>query len=257
MSKRRRHQGGNHERWLVSYADFITLLFAFFVVMFASSEVNRKKVAQMAQTYSAYLEGGAQAAQSVTAQFEAAEREAAEREVNPQTAKELALEAVEAQMHPIQESIEDSLKELIEAQKLSVSLEARGLVVSLKEAAVFGAGEAAFRVGASEVLDRVAKALGGLDDYEIRLEGHTDDVPIRSSRFPSNWELSSARAIEVMQFMARYPNLDESRMSVAGYGENRPIGENTTDAGRATNRRVDIVILSAAAALAEPERRQE
>ena len=254
MPSRRRKRVANHERWLVSYADFITLLFAFFVVLFASSEMDRKKMEQMSRTYSAYLAGGAGAARLVTAEYEAAERAAAERAADSKTAREQALAVVQEQMHPIQESIEEALKELIEAQKLSVSIEVRGLVVSLKEAAVFGAGDATFHEGAMETLGRVAMALDGLSEYEIRLEGHTDDTPIRSSRFPSNWELSSARAIEVMQFLARYPSLNESRMSVAGYGEHRPIGQNTTGEGRSTNRRVDIVILSPAASLAEPER---
>ena len=259
MPSRRRKRVANHERWLVSYADFITLLFAFFVVLFASSEMDRKKMEQMSRTYSAYLAGGAGAARLVTAEYEAAERAeagraAAERAADSKTAREQALAVVQEQMHPIQESIEEALRELIEAQKLSVSIEVRGLVVSLKEAAVFGAGDATFHEGAMETLGRVAMALDGLSEYEIRLEGHTDNTPIRSSRFPSNWELSSARAIEVMQFLARYPSLNESRMSVAGYGEHRPIGQNTTGEGRSTNRRVDIVILSPAASLAEPER---
>ncbi len=259
MPRRRRKRGASHERWLVSYADFITLLFAFFVVLFASSELDRKKMAQMSRTYSAYLAGGPGAAQLVTAEYEAAEREAAERAaaeraVASKTERARALAAVQEEMRPIQESIREALKELIEAQKLSVSIEVRGLVVSLKEAAVFGAGDATFHEGATETLGLVAMALDGLSEYEIRLEGHTDDTPIHSPRFPSNWELSGARAIEVMKFLARYPSLNESHMSVAGYGEHRPVGSNRTGEGRGTNRRVDIVILSPAASLAEPER---
>ncbi len=245
---RRRAAPENHERWLVSYADFITLMFAFFVVMFASSEVDRKKVEQFSQGYSAYLEGGPRAVSLLSVDDDAAG--AAGGLLGETGPTRLELTAME--MAPIQTRIREILDRLLIDDQVRLSLEARGLVISLQEAALFSAGDARFSDGAEEMLQTLAEAVAVAPGRQIRLEGHTDDRPIRTERFPSNWELSGARAIEVMRALADRHGLEEGRVSVAGYGANRPIASNGTEEGRAQNRRVDIVILAEDAAANEP-----
>ena len=243
---RRRPQHENHERWLVSYADFITLLFAFFVVMFASSEVNREKVGKIAEAYALYLEGEI-APENLAAPAPQGEPGSAQA-----IAGDPALAAAYAEMKPILDRANERLADLIEEGKVQLTIQGRGLVMSLKEAALFGAGQADFLPGAQELLGRVAESLDGAGGHSIRLEGHTDDTPIQTAQYPSNWELSAARAINVLDLMTGRLGLDPEQVSVAGYGEYRPAEKNDTAAGRSANRRVDIVILSRSATALEP-----
>ena len=236
----------SHERWLVSYADFITLLFAFFVVMFASSEMNRKKVAQFSQAYGAYLEGGSSAVAELRAEAEAL----GESEDLGNSSGDSLLDGRE--LKSLKAEVENMLADLLEDETINLKLEARGLIISLREAALFPAGEAAFLEEAPELFAKLAAALTSVPSRQVRLEGHTDNVPIRSATYPSNWELSSARAIGVLRELVDRHGLDENRIAVSGYGEHRPVDSNETAAGRAANRRVDIVILSNEAEAQEP-----
>jgi len=248
MKRRAQPPPENHERWLVSYADFITLMFAFFVVMFAASEVDKKKLARFAEAYSAYVGGRAPLSPPSD---EAAPPGMSENGLLGEAgASRLDLTARE--LGGLQSRIEELLRELIEDDKIKVKLEGRGLILSLREAALFPPGTADFRDGSADILDKVARVVAAAGDRQIRLEGHTDDRPIRTSKFPSNWELSSARAIGVLRILADHHGLDENSISVAGYGEFRPVESNQTEEGRAANRRVDVVILAEDAAAQEP-----
>jgi len=234
----------SQERWLVSYADFITLLFAFFVVMFASSRVDKKKVAAMAATFNSYMKGQLPrrppAAKRVSSAAPARPAEPAP--ITPGAAQALTM----AQLAPTMESLEKVLaKELLDG-KVELSLQPRGLVLSLKEAAFFAPGQDAVSPESRPILAKVAEALRTVPG-QIRLEGHTDDAPIHTSKFPSNWYLSTARSIAVLKLLTRELSFPPERLAVAGYGEFHPLEENTTEQGRMKNRRVDVVILTQAA----------
>ena len=249
-SKRKKepeHQ--SHERWLVSYADFITLLFAFFVVMFATSQVNKKKVTWIAAYFAAYIKGGnagaAEVLRDLPANFD---------EVLPP--KPSAEDAAMAQLAPVHQQLSQELTQEIGEGKVALSMQPRGLVLSLREAALFPPGQDTFNPEALPILSKVAAALSKLPRQPVRLEGHSDNIPIETGRFPSNWELSAARANVVLELFCGRFELQAERFAVAGYADYRPVSANDTSEGRASNRRVDIVILSGSAAEMEPHRRK-
>ncbi len=260
MSRRKKHAGHeNHERWLVSYADFITLLFAFFVVMFASSQANKDKAQrvsesvrraleenQVASALAGILGGTAHKKGSGNAQMRGpggSERS----EDQPAGNREVELAASVA-------ALESQLKVEIEAGLLEVNLEPRGLVVSLRQAAFFPSGEDVIEPGTFPVLEKIAAAVQPLPN-RIRLEGHTDSDPIHNHRFRSNWELSTARGVALLVLFTERYRIPSGRFSVAGYAENVPAAPNENEEGKARNRRVDVVILNEFGLRSEPQPR--
>jgi len=244
------HEHASHERWLVSYADFITLMFAFFVVLFASSQVDKKKVARVAASFQSYISHGAVRQEGVVNQ--------GPRATDTPDASSQALKALSmAELAPVKDSLEKELTAEIAEGKISVSLEPRGLVLSLREAALFPAGRDSFTPEARPILGKLARSLANLPNQPVRLEGHTDNVPIQTSQFPSNWELSAARAMAVLDHLMREHQITPQRMAVAGYADFHPVASNASQEGRAQNRRVDIVVLSNTAAALEPRQKPD
>jgi len=233
----------NADRWLVSYADFITLLFAFFVVMFASSRVDKRKMAVMAASFDAYVNKGRTAGHQPPAG-------GAHPEAPPAPAA-AAKALTMAELRPVKENLEAKLLEEVAAGKVEISLQPRGLLLSLKESAFFPPGQDVISPDSHGILGKVATALREIPG-QIRLEGHTDDKPIRSSRFPSNWKLSTARSVSVLKLLTESFGLPAERLCVGGYGEHQPLEANSTEQGRAKNRRVDVVVLTRAAAAMAP-----
>ncbi len=243
MHAEQEHEHENHERWLVSYADFITLLFAFFVVMFASSQVDKKKVKGIAAAFSSYIKNGEVHEQGV--ELDEGRSAAAEKTETP-AQRELA---------SAKASLERELGKEIAENKLVLSLEPRGLVLSLRESALFPPGRDTFSAEGLPMLAKVAEAIQKLPGQAVRLEGHTDDVPIETAQFPSNWELSAARAMALLELLSGKFQIEPDRLAVAGYAEYHPVADNHTADGRAHNRRVDLVILSRSAAEMEPRQK--
>lgn len=254
MPRKSSKQRENHERWLVSYADFVTLLFAFFVVMFATSHVNSRRMQQISQAYAAIMSNDIQQLRSIVAEF-AADRDAAEgagdAAGNPDARRVLTMQ----EMMPVKARVEQRLGPLIQGDKISLSLMPRGLIISLRESGFFPPGQATFLPGAADLLSEVGAVIAELPNQPVRMEGHTDNAPIQTTRFPSNWELSTARAIAVLDLMVHTYDIDPRRVSVAGYADRRPIADNSTPEGRAKNRRVDVAILSHSAAEMAPKQR--
>jgi chemotaxis protein MotB len=259
MSRRGRHgqKHANHERWLVSYADFITLLFAFFVVLYASAQVDQRKVGKLALAIQlAFQDSGVfpasttqiplnttdavpfstvQAIQNVKQTTELGRVVSPLEESLDSASEQIDLEA-------LQNQLQDALEKEIAAHQVAVHREPEGLVLSLREFGFFDSGSATMKSTAFPTLDRIAAILAALK-YRLRIEGHTDNVPIHTIKMASNWELSTARATELVRLLiVRYRFLPD-RLSAAGYAEYHPIASNTTSQGRAQNRRVDIVIL--------------
>jgi len=256
MSRRRpkRHHV-NHERWLVSYADFITLMFAFFVVMYASSEADSKKAAKVAASIeNAFQELGMFTGGSPSNTLGRHDSGYMQPNTGAQVSATAVARLVEAaqkekisQQHGVdvdklKHELEDALGDEIRKREVQMRVTNDGLVISLKEIGFFNSGEAELLSSGKETLARIAQILGDRG-FEIRVEGHTDDVPIHTGRFKSNWELSTTRATEVVSMLIEHYSFDPSLISAAGYAEFRPISDNQTEAGRAMNRRVDLVVV--------------
>jgi chemotaxis protein MotB len=262
MARRKQGAHANHERWLVSYADFITLLFAFFVVMFASSQKDKSSAKAVSDSVREAIEHG----QLSNAVATALGRGRHQNSKPPTNAEKVAIsENLKPQLgnpangHP--EDLAKSMQKLqkgldaeLKSGKVNLSLEARGLVISLREAAFFASGDDAVQPASFPILQKIADVMQELPN-SVRLEGHTDSVPIHNSRFRSNWELSTARGIAMLDLLEKRFQIPESRLCVAGYAENAPSDTNDTEEGRAHNRRVDVVLLSAEGQASEPHAR--
>ena len=188
----------------MSYADFITLLFAFFVVMFASSQVNKKKVGSIAAYFEAYIRDGKVYDAGITREKDGEEISLpADASLAALTMRELA---------PVKAKLDQDLASEIREGKIELSIQPRGLVLSLRESALFPPGRDTFNPEALPMLAKIAKALLKLPGQPIRLEGHTDNIPIETAQFPSNWELSAGRANEVLALLSGKFQIEPDRM---------------------------------------------
>ena len=259
IRRRRKPAHANHERWLVSYADFITLLFAFFVVLYASAQVDQRKVGRLALAIQvAFQELGVFPASTTQIPLNANEpmpfstvqiienaqhtTELGRIAPNPNAA--LASESDEGELSNLQNELEQALQREIKLRSVAVHREPEGLVISLREFGFFDSGSAALKPSAMPALDRIASILA-LRTCGLRIEGHTDNVPIHTAQINSNWELSTARSTELVRLLIQRYGFAPERLSAAGYAQYHPIASNDTAQGRAQNRRVDLVILAA------------
>jgi chemotaxis protein MotB len=236
MSRRRKmddHE--NLERWLLTYADLITLLLAFFIVMYSMSQVDAKKFGKMSKALSGALRGGSGAIKKGD---------------NIGVASGKGVLKV-GHLMSIGEKIEARFRQRGDSKHVSAEMNERGLVIHIMESALFKPGSADLEPQAQQILDIVAEHLKDVPNH-IRIEGHTDNVPISTLKYPSNWELSSARATEVVRYLIENHLMAPGEISALGYGEFRPLRPNNTAENRARNRRVDIVVLTAEMTAAEP-----
>ena len=247
-----------HAPGLVSYADFITLLFAFFVVLYSSSQVDKRRVGRLAlaiqvafQELGVFESSNTKVPLSNSEPMPFANVQAVEniqrtgdmeRFVSP-TKGVLGASGNPASMKDIQAELEKALSPEIKDRTVAVQARKEGVIVSLREVGFFDSGSASLRPSAMNAVDRLAAVVVPRNE-NLRIEGHTDNVPIHTSQFPSNWELSTARATQLVElFIYRYQVMP-SRLSAAGYAEFHPMSDNSTAEGRARNRRIDIVILN-------------
>lgn len=225
----------SHDRWLVSYADFITLLFAFFVVLYAFARAGQKKQTQVVQAIDRALRASASPASSDAQDTErAATFVAGEEWLTPIEVK--------YDLGRIQHDLSLALSRQIAAHTVALEMGPDGLVISLREAGFFNSGSAAPRPATLPTLRAIAARLRGTP-YDLRIEGHTDNVPIHNAEFDSNWELSAARATHIARMFLEMKAIPPDRISAAGYADYHPVASNDTETGRAENRRVDLVVL--------------
>ncbi|HKK20138.1 MAG TPA: flagellar motor protein MotB [candidate division Zixibacteria bacterium] len=227
--RRRRKQDNQHEnleRWLLTYADLITLLLAFFIVMYSMSRVDAKRFGKMAEALNGVLKGGTTVLDKPASSAQ----------------KGHGLLQI-GDLNMIQKQIEQRFSKLGREDVVQTEITERGLVVHIMESALFKVGSATLEPKAKDVLDIVYDQMKGIPNH-VRVEGHTDDRPINTALFPSNWELSTARATEVVRYFIDKFNFPPDKLSALGYGEFRPIRPNNSIENRAKNRRVDIVILT-------------
>ncbi|MCU1232534.1 MAG: OmpA/MotB domain protein [Candidatus Solibacter sp.] len=253
MTRRRTPEPENHERWLVSYADFITLLFAFFVVMFASTQSDKNRAKEVSDSVRQALEHG-QFSTAISTVLGRGKHEAKKAPLSQNATPERENPNAPPRPPDLAKSLETLQKGLeseLKNGKLQLRLESRGLIISMREATFFASGDDAVASASLPILTKIAAVVQSLPNA-VRLEGHTDARPIHTSRFKSNWELSSARSIAMLELLRDRFQIPASRMAIAGYAENAPADTNDTEEGRAHNRRVDLVLLSAGAERAEP-----
>lgn len=210
--KKEKREHENIERWLITYADLITLLLAFFIMMYAVSKENEEKYASVSRHLRAIFISGS----GILDEGEILKSELV-KEIN-------------------------ELKESSGLEGISVLSDERGIVVRILDRTFFDEGKAELKENAKRTIDKIAPILKKISNH-IRIEGHTDNVPISNKEFKSNWELSTRRATEVVRYFIEKAQIPPERFSASGYAEFRPIADNQTPEGRALNRRIEIIIL--------------
>ncbi len=220
MRRKRIADNDNPDRWVVSYADFITLLFALFTTLYAISVVDAEKLGRFVSSLNAAL--GTETARQQGAMI-------------PELARPVQLsDRIEYELRGVVGSF---------SKEMTVRRDERGVIVSLGASSLFASGSVEIKESSLKVLAELSLILKGVPN-KVLIEGHTDSMPVRSSRYRSNWEISALRAVSVLRVFVERFGLPPERFIVAGYGEYKPLRENSTPEGRARNRRVDIVILT-------------
>ena len=231
----------NHERWLVSYADFITLLFAFFVTMYALSSVNEGKYRVLSDSLvhafrniTVNASGTRINAQADTPSLPSLVS------IRPQVGKEVQRARSREKMRSLARDMSEAMGPLVREGRVKVTETARGVMVEINASVLFSPGDASLGPAATKALRAVAEILASTD-FPVTVEGHTDTTPISTIQFPSNWELSVVRASSVIRLFVD-SGVPPQRLTATGYGEQRPVAGNDTPEGRARNRRVTILI---------------
>lgn len=234
-----------HDRWLVSYADFVTLLFAFFVVLYAFSRANHQQQAQLPQSIDAAFKSLGIFPNSARNPSAAAASgtETPALPMNIVMGEDVLSPAeVQSDLNRIQRDLNQRLSNQVAQHTVAIKMGRDGLVISLREAGFFDSASATPHPQAIPTLRQIAASLAGTP-YDLRIEGHTDNVPIHTAQFDSNWELSTARAVSIARLLLQLHSIPADHLSAAGYAEYHPVDTNSTPAGRANNRRVDLVVL--------------
>jgi len=250
--------------WMTSYGDMITLLLCFFVLLYSFSIVNMEKLNKALGSINAAIHGTAGVFKEETPVQNLGE---AGKTLKPSEAEGGGKNVLEGAagfnkvgipkeevvaMEQLKEEIKQKVNAANMGGSISLTTSTRGLLISLTDKVLFNLGEANLRAGVLPVLSTIGKTLKGTD-YVIRIEGYTCNLPISTPEYPSNWELSTARAISVLRYMIENVGFSPERLSVAGYGEYKPRFPNTSEANRALNRRVDMVVLYPTLNIQEPE----
>jgi len=237
MARRRHHEEHeNHERWLVSYADFITLLFAFFVVMYSISSLNEGKYKILSQSLTGVFSQPDRSIKPIPVGEERPRTSEAELVLPDEGAPQSPVDSLES----IASSVREAFGELIQSSQLKVSGNELWIEIELSSSLLFSSGEALPNNAAFEIVEKIAKILAPYEN-PIHVEGFTDNLPIQTAQFPTNWELSAARAASIVRMLAM-DGVNPARMAAVGYGEFQPVADNATAEGRGRNRRVVLVV---------------
>ena len=233
MAKKKHEDHENHERWLVSYADFITLLFAFFVVMYSISSVNEGKFRTVSDSIKAAL-NPVVSPSSTSLPFTIGQNKA----LTVKPTIELAKEPAVRRLRQIMRSLKNETHlEIIQLKELTNG----DIVLTLPDTVLFRSGESVLRPEARPFLQAISEVLIELDRH-VRVEGHTDNVPINTAQFPSNWELSATRAVTVVRTLSEQYGVQSNHLTAVGHADSRSVTDNLTPEHRAKNRRVEIVV---------------
>jgi chemotaxis protein MotB len=257
MTRRRPAPKENHDRWFVSYADLVTLLFAFFVVMFASTQSDHVRAKQISQAVEKALKSGS-TPPKIAAILGGAVDDGGRgdnRVTGPAAGPQIPLipDTPLKDLPAAVDLLRSQLRTEIDKGAVEIRVEERGVIIGLNSAIFFSLGDDTIDPHVAPTLAKVAAILNRLPN-SLRLEGHTDSLPIDNARFHNNWELSAARSIAMLRLLNERYGVTAQRMAIVGYADTMAADSNETEQGRSRNRRVDIVIVSAAGQRAEPTR---
>lgn len=238
MAKKKKHEEHeNHERWLVSYADFITLLFAFFTSMYAISTASEGKFRALSKSLNAAFSPNQGQSQGF---FTTSAKQGGSSFIKDMKPTHLNESDIYTNKY---QKVRDALKDIQKAGRLTLFFEEQKIVIRISEGILFEPSSDAFIKDGLPVLDEIAEILKDLPN-SVKIEGHTDNIPTNTDRFPSNWDLSSARAVKILKYFISAHQYDPMKLAATGYGEYRPTTSNDTPEGRARNRRVDILVIN-------------
>jgi len=243
------HEEHPDESWLLPYSDLMTLLLALFIVLYAASSANTSKFEEMSQAFKSAFNSGIGILDNggLTEDSQARRRTAENLERKDDGRKNKSRETLKQEEQQNLEKLKQDLDKYIKKNGLSSQLDTQlnqsQLLITIRDNALFPSGSANVKADSKKLATAIGQMLQQYPDYEILVTGHTDNQPINTTEFPSNWELSSKRAINFMKILLENPAFDAKRFSAIGYGEFRPLESNVTDAGRAINRRVEVSIL--------------
>ncbi|NFG61266.1 MULTISPECIES: flagellar motor protein MotB [unclassified Clostridium] len=230
--KKEHHEEHVDETWLIPYADMLTLLLALFIVMFAMSKVDNQKLQQASEQFSVIFSGTNSAMKGGNPAMST--EEASISESNNSTIED-------GKMNEVKQMLEKEISQQGYSDKVKVDLNEGGLEVSIQDVILFNSGDADVLKNVHPLLLKISGMLQGLDN-DIKIVGHTDNVPINNTNFRSNWDLSAIRAINVMNFMVGSGGIKQEKISIQAYGDQKPKFDNSTDEGKAKNRRVEIFV---------------
>ncbi|MBM4764112.1 flagellar motor protein MotB [Bacillus sp. B15-48] len=226
------HEEHISESWLIPYADILTLLLALFIVLFASSEIDNTKYQAIMQSFQSELKGGSVGGGPV---------ESSNEFMFPELEEPVETVDNEAELDQLQQQLEKYINDNDLQNFIALENTERGIEISVKDVILFDTGSDELKSSSYQTLDTISGLMQTVPN-QVNIEGHTDNVPIGTAPFRSNWELSAARAVSVLHYFAEH-YIDSSRMQFTGYGEYQPLHPNDTEANRQANRRVNIVIL--------------
>jgi len=240
MANKKKHEDHvNMERWLISYADFITLLFILFIILYSFSQIDMKKYKQVAQSLASEFSGGGNSA------LDGPGGSGSGSGSDSGSQKEDAVSQENQALTSLAREIDIYAKENGISANIEMRSNETGLYISLTGTVLFQDASATLTPEAKEFINTIFYRLKPLPNH-ILIEGHTDNRPIKSTEFPSNWELSAARSINLVRYLIEGYNFEPQRLSSAAYGQYRPVASNETPEGQSKNRRVEIIILKAA-----------
>jgi chemotaxis protein MotB len=248
MRKRRQTEEASHgDRWLVSYSDFMTLLFALFVVLFSSSYRNNQMIKKLSQAIQVGFQkmgasSGGASISGVAYQNVVPDTSPGTPSDRPENPKNIYAASPPVDVVGLRKQLESVVGRELRNNEMVMRITPEGFVISLRELGFFDSGQAVLLPGAGEKIQKIGKVLSE-NGLELRVEGHSDDQPIHTAQFRSNWELSTARAMAVLLLLVDDAGFDPKKISVVGYGQYRPISDNATPEGRRMNRRVDLVVV--------------
>ncbi len=245
LKRKKKHEEHVDEAWLLPYADILTLLLALFIVLFAASEVDSKKFQAISSSFNSELQGGTGIL----------DQEAPVESLDPSTTaklnedlpsgeseEEILAAKDQQELEDFQTKIEAYIDEKGLSPRLQTEMTVKGLMITIKEGVLFESGSADIIGGSQTIADEISNLLVSDPPRMIFIEGHTDNIPAGTKEYPTNWELSSARAINFMKILLENDKLDPEKFSATGYSEYHPIATNDTPEGRTENRRVEVLI---------------
>ena len=239
MAKRKKTNDDDHmnESWLLPYSDLLTLLLALFIVLFSMSSLDAKKFQEFARTFNDIFQGSTgilDYSKPIPAPVPTPEEKT--------TKDEILNQKDEKELKQLEAKINQYIKSKNLTNKITLSLTSEGLLLRIRDNVLFDSGKAEIRKEDVQIARELSNLLVMNPPHQIIISGHTDNIPIKTASFQSNWELSAMRAINFMKILLENPKLDPRFFSAKGYGEYQPIADNSTPDGRAKNRRVEVLI---------------